>query len=201
MYSKTAVSYTHLDVYKRQALIRNMLYGKGISEEFGRRSNIGWLLDNFGQISQTVQIHEQFGIKGSVVWRGVGLPPENIKSEFLWEAPDGTKLPCVYLLSSYRNGMRLAVYPEYITGRIVSEAEKIKDFAQTNHLLLMNGYDQEMEPDDILPYIRNGNIEQEKYQICQSIPDEYMEKIIEGIKAVSYTHLDVYKRQQQMKQS
>lgn len=165
-----------------EALIRNMLYGKCISEEFGRRSNTGWLLDNFGQISQTVQIHEQFGIKGAVVWRGVGLPPENIKSEFLWEAPDGTRLPCVYLLSSYRNGMRLAVYPEYITGRIVSEAEKIKDFAQTDHLLLMNGYDQEMEPDDILPYIRNGNIEQEKYQICQSIPDEYMEKIIEGIR-------------------
>lgn len=167
-----------------EALIRNMLYGKEISEAFGGGSNTGWLLDNFGQISQTVQIHEQFGMKGVVVWRGVEFPPDQIKSEFFWESPDGSKLPAVYLLSSYRNGMRLGVYPEHACGRIISEADKITDFAQTDNVLLMNGYDQEMEPDDILPYIRDGHMDTEQYRICQSTPDEYMDAVIEGIKGI-----------------
>ena len=50
-----------------EALIRNMLYGKEISEALGGGSQTGWLLDNFGQISQTSQIHEQFGMKGWVI--------------------------------------------------------------------------------------------------------------------------------------
>lgn len=164
-----------------EALIRNMLYGKEISEVLGGGSQTGWLLDNFGQISQTSQIHEQFGMKGIVVWRGVEFSPEKIRSEFCWESPDGTKLPCVYLLSSYRNGMRLASYPEEVQGRIINEADKIRDFAQSAHVLLMNGYDQEMEPDDILPYIREGRADTEQYQICQSTPDEYMDAVIDGL--------------------
>ena len=160
-----------------ESLVRNMLYGKEIAERLGGRSDTGWLLDNFGQISQTAQIHQQFGMKGLVVWRGVGFPPDRIRSEFFWEAPDGTRMPAVYLLSSYRNGMRLAENPDSICGRIVSEADKIESFALTDNILLMNGYDQEMEPDDILPYIRGGNADTEKYEVVQSTPDEYFEAV------------------------
>lgn len=172
-----------------EALVRNMLYGKEISEALGGGSQTGWLLDNFGQISQTSQIHEQFGMKGIVVWRGVGFSPEKMKSEFSWESPDGTKLPCVYLLSSYRNGMRLASYPEEVQGRIINEADKIVNFAQSAHVLLMNGYDQEMEPDDILPYIREGRADTDQYQVCQSIPDEYMDAVIDGLKETEIPQL------------
>lgn len=167
-----------------EALIRNMLYGKEIAEELGGGSKTGWLLDNFGQISQASQIHEQFGMKGIVVWRGVGFSPDKIQSEFCWESPDGTRLPCVYLLSSYRNGMRLASYPEEVQGRIINEADKIEGFARTDNVLLMNGYDQEMEPDDILPYIKEGRADTDRYQVCQSIPDEYMDAVRDGLKEV-----------------
>lgn len=157
-----------------EALVRNLLYGRESAEQLGKRSDTGWLLDNFGQISQTVQIHEQFGIKGLMVWRGVGLPPEELVSEFYWESPDGTRLPSIYLLSSYRNGMRLTEYPNCVADRIRSEADKIKSFGQTNNLLLMNGYDQEKEPDDILPYIRGGRADTDEYEVYQSTPDEYL---------------------------
>ncbi len=172
-----------------EALIRNLLYGRAIAEELDGGSKTGWLLDNFGQISQACQIHEQFGMNGIVVWRGPAFPPEKICSEFYWASPNGTSLPCVYLLSSYRNGMRLASYPEEVQGRIINEADKIQGFAQTDHVLLMNGYDQEMEPDDILPYIKEGRADTEQYQVCQSIPDEYMDAVIEGIKETKIPQL------------
>ena len=57
-----------------EALIRNLLYGRAIAEELDGGSKTGWLLDNFGQISQACQIHEQFGMNGIVVWRGPAFP-------------------------------------------------------------------------------------------------------------------------------
>ena len=75
---------------------------------------VGWLLDNFGQISQTPQIHRQFGLKGIYLWRGVEMDPREIKSEFLWRGPDGTEMLSIYFLSSYRNAMRLAEYKEIL---------------------------------------------------------------------------------------
>lgn len=167
-----------------EALVRNMLYGKEIANAFGSRTKTGWLLDNFGQISQAPQIHKQFGMKGIVVWRGVEFDPEQLQSEFYWKSPDGTVLPGIYLLSSYRNAMRLADYPDSIYGRIKNEAEKIEPFATTGNILLMNGYDQEMLPDDILPYIRNGQADFGDFKVVQSTPDEYMEAVTENLGAV-----------------
>ena len=164
-----------------EALVRNMLYGKEMSEEFGGGTSTGWLLDNFGQIAQAPQIHKQFGMKGIVVWRGVEFEPENLNSEFNWRSPDGTVLPSVYLLSSYRNAMRLADYPDSIYGRIRNEAEKIEPFATTGNVLLMNGYDQETVPDDILPYIRDGKADFGEYEVVQSTPDEYMRAVRAGL--------------------
>lgn len=164
-----------------ESLVRNMLYGKKISEEFGGGTSTGWLLDNFGQISQAPQIHKEFGMKGIVIWRGVEFDPEHLQSEFYWKSPDGTMLPCIYLLSSYRNAMRLADDPDHIYGRIKNEAEKIAPFATTSNVLLMNGYDQEMNPDDILPYIKEGKADFGEFVVKQSNPDEYMEAVIKEL--------------------
>lgn len=165
-----------------EALVRNMLYGKQMSEEMGGGTTTGWLLDNFGQISQAPQIHKQFGMNGIVVWRGVEFEPEQLNSEFEWQSPDGTVLPCVYLLSSYRNAMRLADCPDIIYSRIRNEAEKIAPFATTGNVLLMNGYDQEMNPDDILPYLKDGQADFGDFMVKQSSPDDYMKAVIAELK-------------------
>ncbi len=163
-----------------ESLVRNMLIGKTMSEELGGGTHTGWLLDNFGQISQAPQLHKQFDMKGIVVWRGVELDPFNLNSEFEWKGADGTKIVCSYLLSSYRNAMHLADYPEIIFERIQNEVEKIAPFATTGNILLMNGYDQEMQPDDILPFIENGRADFKHFEIRQSVPDEYMQAVLEG---------------------
>ncbi len=103
----------------------------------------GWLLDNFGQISQTSQIHKEADIVGLYAWRGVEMDPTNVQSEFIWEAPDGTRLPSVYLLNSYRNVMRLAEYSDIMQARIFDEVDKLKDFMTTKNVLMMNGYDRD----------------------------------------------------------
>lgn len=161
-----------------ESAIRNFIYGKKISEHFGNRMNCGWIPDSFGQISQTAQIHKKFGIKGIFVWRGVDSDPENVSTEYSWVAPDGSNVLSVYLLSSYRNAMRLGLDPDIMRNRIEHEALKLKPFNKTSNVLLMNGYDQELNPDDLLPYIGNGKLNNDKYSVQQSTPDEYIDAII-----------------------
>lgn len=157
-----------------EALIRNLLTGRKICDELGGYMNVGWLMDNFGQISQTPQILKGFGIKGIFVWRGIEMDPENVNSEFIWESPDGTQMPSLYLLASYRNAMRLSEFSDIAQERIKKETERIAPFATTPNLLLMNGYDQELYPDDILPIIRDGRLDCKGVKVVQSSPEEYL---------------------------
>ena len=162
-----------------EALVKNLKVGLKKASEYGQAMSTGWLLDNFGQISQTSQIHAEVGLTGLYAWRGVEMDPFNVQSEFLWESPDGTQLPCVYLLNSYRNVMRLAEHSEIMQRRILDEVEKLKDFMTTNNVLLMNGYDQEMVPDDIQPYIRSGVLNAEEIQVMQSNPNQYLKSVLD----------------------
>lgn len=175
-----------------ESLVRNMLIGRKMSLELGGGTSTGWLLDNFGQISQAPQLHQQFGMKGLVVWRGVELDPFHLTSEFEWVGADGTKMTASYLLSSYRNAMHLADYPGIIYDRIRNETEKIAPFSTTGNVLLMNGYDQEMQPDDILPYLRDGKADFGDFTVCQSTPDSFMNALLSSRKELPQLHGALY---------
>ena len=161
-----------------ESLVRNLLVGMTKAREYGQPVTTGWLLDNFGQISQTSQIHAQAGLKGLYAWRGVEMDPTNVQSEFIWESPDGTRLPTVYLLNSYRNVMRLAEYSHIMKERIIDEVEKLQDFMTTKNVLLMNGYDQEMVPDDIQPFLKTGAMNTEDISVVQSNPSQYLNSVL-----------------------
>jgi mannosylglycerate hydrolase len=160
-----------------ESLVRNMLLGHQMANELGNVMKVGWLLDNFGQISQAPQIHEGFGIKGVFLWRGIEVNPEQINSEYLWESPDGSQVTSIYLLNSYRNAMRLAEYADIAYDRLVNETRKLTRFATTDNVLLMNGYDQEMVPDDILPLLERFNANSNGMQLIQTTPNKYLEAI------------------------
>ncbi len=161
-----------------ESLVRNLLIGSKMADLHGGSMTVGWLLDNFGQISQAPQIHKLCHLKGLYTWRGVEMDPENVKSEFVWVSPDGSKIPVVYLVNSYRNAMRLAENEDIMEKRIYDEVDMLSPFASTHHLLLMNGYDQEMVPDDFLPMIENGKMDSEEVEIIQSNPVQLMDAII-----------------------
>ena len=161
-----------------ESLVRNLTYGIQAAKELGGAMSVGWMLDNFGQISQTSQIHDQFKLKGLYVWRGVEMDPYDVQSEFYWKSPDGTSVPAMYLLDSYRNVMRLAEYGDIMKERVYDEVNKLAPFATTSHILLMNGYDQEMIPDDIQPYIADGKMDTDEFRIIQSNPEKYIHDVM-----------------------
>ncbi|MCL2089339.1 MAG: hypothetical protein FWH14_07635 [Oscillospiraceae bacterium] len=74
-----------------EALIRNLLLGHKIGKEFGAVSKTGYSPFGWGQISQMPQLYSGFGINFASFYRGINtyITP---KSEFFWEAPDGTKI-------------------------------------------------------------------------------------------------------------
>ena len=162
-----------------ESLVRNLLVGSEKTKVFGDCMEVGWLLDNFGQISQTAQIHAKADLKGLYAWRGVEMDPTKVKAEFMWEAPDGTRLPSIYLLNSYRNVMRLAEYHEIMQKRIFDEVDKLEDFMSTSNVLMMNGYDQEMVPDDIQPYIKNGGLDTDRIKVTQSNPEAFLQSVLD----------------------
>lgn len=161
-----------------ESLVRNLTYGIQAAKALGGAMKVGWMLDNFGQISQTSQIHKQFNLEGLYVWRGVEMDPNNVQSEFYWKSPDGTSIPSIYLLDSYRNVMRLAEYNDIMQQRVYDEIEKLSPFTTTSHVLLMNGYDQEMIPDDIQPYISNGQMDHKDLRVIQSNPEKYINDVM-----------------------
>ncbi|NOU60368.1 alpha-mannosidase [Marinifilum caeruleilacunae] len=161
-----------------ESLVRNLTYGIQAAKELGGAMKVGWMLDNFGQISQTSQIHDQFKLEGLYVWRGVEMDPNDVQSEFYWRSPDGTSIPSMYLLDSYRNVMRLAEYNDIMKDRVYDEVHKLTPFATSSHILLMNGYDQEMIPDDIQPYISDGKMDTDEFKIIQSNPVKYIRDVM-----------------------
>jgi mannosylglycerate hydrolase len=160
-----------------ESLIRNILIGRQMAEELGSYLPVGWLMDNFGQISQAVQIHRGFDLQGIFVWRGVPLAPQQVRTEFNWKSPDGSTMPAVYLIDSYRNAMRLSDTASIFQERISHEVEKLEPFLTSRHVLLMNGYDQDMVPDDILPLLRT--FKNTSFELRQSSPLEYLRAVMQ----------------------
>ena len=73
-----------------ESMVRNLLLGKQMSEEFGHRMDVGYIPDTFGHIAQLPQILQGFGLDTCMNFRG--LDSGNRQSELWWEAPDGSQV-------------------------------------------------------------------------------------------------------------
>ncbi len=132
--------------------IRSLVRGIRYARRFGACSRVGHCADQFGHIAQMPQIMAQLGLAAACLWRGV---PDSVPGwSFWWEAPDGTRIPVLYLRHSYSNGWRLPRDPEALLAR-VREAEEGR--APGEPVLLMNGTDHsrmERHLPDLLPLLR-----------------------------------------------
>ena len=133
-----------------EALIRNLQMGLQRAAEFGEPMRIGYVPDCFGHIAQLPQILQGFGIDNAVFWRGVGA--EARQSEFLWAAPDGTRVLVIHLADpmGYSNARMMPLVPDEFAARVELLTAQILPKATTNTLLFMNGSDH-LEPQDGLP--------------------------------------------------
>ncbi len=91
-----------------ESLVRNLLLGHHIADEFGHVQKVGYIPDTFGHISQLPQILQGFGIAFAMHFRG--LDEGNLKSELWWQSPDGSRVLLRHLPTDlgYANASSLA---------------------------------------------------------------------------------------------
>ncbi|WP_273845026.1 alpha-mannosidase [Rubrobacter calidifluminis] len=100
-----------------EALVRNLLLGDRRGREFGPVMKQGYVPDTFGHVQQLPQILRGFGIETFYFMRGLGEDVEELRSEFLWEAPDGSRVLAHFLSETYSNAAVLGPDPERISFR------------------------------------------------------------------------------------
>jgi alpha-mannosidase len=151
-----------------EAHIRNLLLGHKMAREWGVPIHkVGYQPDAFGHIAQMPQIMQGFGIDNYIFHRGLGDEAESLKSEFWWDAPNGSRVLAQYMPMGYGNIADLlhdapldSVYAE-AKNRVIKVRNRLQERTRTGRLLLMNGVDH-LEPErDIPVFIERFNAEGE----------------------------------------
>ncbi|MBI2421343.1 MAG: hypothetical protein HYV27_00840 [Candidatus Hydrogenedentes bacterium] len=75
-----------------ESFIRNLMKGCRICRGLGfQPANFAYTPDQFGHIAALPMIMHGFGLQAGIVWRGT--QDEDFPAQFLWEGPDGSRLP------------------------------------------------------------------------------------------------------------
>ncbi|MCO5195789.1 MAG: hypothetical protein M9930_21220 [Anaerolineae bacterium] len=156
-----------------ELLLRNLMYGQEDIGRFGGTMKTGWMVDTFGHISQSPQIHRLFGIDSVFVWRGV---PE-LEPYFNWFGADGSQLLTINLFGGYRNLYGVSHAPEVALRRLKAEIDKLRSFYPTADIPLFDGYDLEDNPEDPLRfYAELGGLPSD-IMLRESTPADFVETI------------------------
>ncbi|HEY3412424.1 MAG TPA: glycoside hydrolase family 38 C-terminal domain-containing protein [Armatimonadota bacterium] len=169
-----------------ESTIRSLLIGHRIAAEFGGAMKIGYLPDQFGNISQMPQIFRGFDIPYAVVGRGRDFRPGD-KMEFLWESPDGSSVLTSFLAYWYNNFERIPEDHAEAVARVKELTEKyMAPAAASSHLLFMNGVDHFEAQANLSGKMKAVNAEYEGGQLVHSTLDDYF-------KGVESENLDLQK--------
>lgn len=158
-----------------ESLIRNLLLGRRQMAALGAPpARVGYLPDTFGHPAQLPQILAGFDLDSMVIFRGVKIEV----SEFLWEAPDGTRLLTIYLPGGYYNGMELARAPQYwLEERLPAMIEQLTRFATTPAVLVMNGCDHFNPQPATQAILDEANRRQSEVHLRQGTLAEYVDLV------------------------
>ena len=156
-----------------ELLIRNLIYGQQDVEKYGGTMDTGWLVDTFGHISQSPQIHHMFGIESVFVWRGV----PQLEPYFYWQASDGGELLIINLFGGYRNLYGVSHAPEVAHRRLNAEVDKLRPFYPTPDIPLFDGYDLEVNPEDPMTFYKSMGGLRADLNLRQSTPNAFSQEI------------------------
>jgi hypothetical protein len=121
-----------------EAIVRNLLVGRRLCQDFGGGMPVGYIPDPFGHISQMPQILRGFGIDTACFWRGLSDEP----CEVNWCAPDGSQVLTAYLRESYSNAANLPMDdPAAFTAEIQRLGAALAQHSASCQQLLMHGTD------------------------------------------------------------
>ena len=150
-----------------ESLIRNINRGIRYAEKFGPVSTIFYNADAFQYHSQVPQIIEGTGLQSAFTWRAYkGQNP--LKDLCLWRGADQSEIVRYYPARSYAQIWHLPEDPLEALDVIRSEAEHMRHFAVTNHVLITQGNDQFEAQADINKMICDiSKIMGENYSLSQ----------------------------------
>ncbi len=122
-----------------EALIRNFLYGMRRAARFGGYMKVAYLPDTFGHTAQLPQILRGLGFDSFVFMRGMGDEEDELGTEFLWEAPDGSRVLAIYLAKGYCCANMLGIEGAY--------SQEVWRGPEGWYTVFLNIYFDEPEPD------------------------------------------------------
>ncbi len=172
-----------------EALIRNLMYGLRMSEEYGGGSRLGYVPDSFGHINQLPQILQGFGIDSAVFWRGMGDEAEHLGDEFTWSAPQGSAVLAVHLRNGYFNLSNLGYPvrfgfpdpetfdPDLALSQLLETAGELLKTSKSNTVLLMNGIDHAHFDPRVPAILQQANAAQEDIIFLHSSLGEFLSEI------------------------
>ncbi len=138
-----------------ESLMRNLEYGLEIMHSMGGKTNVGWMVDTFGHLSQSPQIHQKFGLDTVYVWRGM----PKLEPYFEWHGTSGHTLFGIDLFGGYRNLYGVTHAPTIAEIRLQKETERLMPYYPTPDVPLFDGYDLEDDPEDPVRWLtERGNI-------------------------------------------
>jgi len=138
-----------------ESTVRNLLVGRRVGAPFGEVQKVGYLPDSFGHVAQMPQILRRAGIDSFVYMRGNGDEIDELGSEYLWRAPDGSEVIAVNQEGGYYNAAALGheelwhgltrreVDPSLAVERVGDLLERLARASNGDVFLLCNGSDHQ----------------------------------------------------------
>ncbi|HEX9028386.1 MAG TPA: glycoside hydrolase family 38 C-terminal domain-containing protein [Anaerolineales bacterium] len=175
-----------------EALIRNMTLGHRMGAAYGGVSKIGYVPDGFGHIAQLPQILRGFDIDNAFFWRGIGEEGERLGTEFVWKAPDGSKVTTIWMPWGYHiisnlgypihwgDTSQMEFDPELAMRQIGSAVERLDGRDNTGALLLMNGIDHEEAEPRIPEMVRMAQERYPQDQFSHGTLEEHLARVRES---------------------
>jgi mannosylglycerate hydrolase len=139
-----------------ESLIRNINRGIRFSRRFGTVSSVFYNADAFQYHSQVPQIIEGAGLKSAFTWRGF-KKGKTLKDLSMWKGADKTAVIAYYPPRTYAQIWNLPSDPQDALDMIKREAELLKHFAVTKHVLITQGNDQFEAQSNVNDIIERAN--------------------------------------------
>lgn len=165
-----------------EATIRNLILGHRLAAEFGKVMKIGYIPDPFGHISQMPQILRGFGIDNIILWRGFGGEPDQTRSEYYWDAPDGSRVLFVHLPNvGYSETLHFPKQTEQAAAVITRLKEAYQQRAATPYLSIFTGSDHIKPQADLPQILKQVNAQLDDVVVIQSSLTDYIAKLRESV--------------------
>ena len=102
-----------------ESLVRNLLIGHRVADQFGGVMKVGYSPFSYGQASQMPQIYQGFGIDTILFYHGI--TPDESRSEFILEGADGSRLFASRMGSFARYNFFFNVFRPMVYGKEILE--------------------------------------------------------------------------------